>query len=242
MKPTPMAALTAFVLTICSFPAAGVATQSAGIVQTAPARAAPHGTQFSPAMLLPSPPARGSTQERAELAELHALIAAAPPARLDQARWDDSHEDPSIFDAVSGRTLSTLPQTWALLKLVQAEADRSANLAKTQFGRIRPWGVDPTLRACDAKPGSKPLRSYPSGHGVLGYSAGYVLAQLMPSRAPAILARAADYALSREYCAAHFPSDLEASHVVGTVVAERLLGDPDLATRIAAARRELADR
>ena len=64
----------------------------------------------------------------------------------------------------------------------------------------------------------------------------------MPERAPQIPARAADYALSREYCAVNFPSDTEASHAVGTFVAARLLADPRLATRIAAARAELAAR
>lgn len=174
--------------------------------------------------------------------QLHALIAVAPQPRLDQARQDDLQENPAIFDAAAGRTLSALPATWALLKQVQADADRTANAAKDLFPRTRPWGVDATLHACDAKPGSRPVRSYPSGHAVLGYSVGYVLAQLLPSRAAAIQARAADYALSREYCAAHFPSDTEASHVLGTVIGERSLADPALAGRIVAARRELASR
>ena len=66
------------------------------------------------------------------------------------------------------------------------------------------------------------------------------LAQLLPDQAPAILARAHDYALSREICGVHFRSDTDASHVVGTLVAARMLADPRLAARIAAARTELA--
>ena len=191
--------------------------------------------------LLPAPPSRGSAQEAAELVELHALIAAASPARLEQARQDDAHESPAIFDTATGRTLATLPATWTLLRRVQMDADRTANAAKDLFARTRPWGVDASLVACDTKPGSRPVRSYPSGHAVLGYSVGYVLARLLPARATAIQTRAADYALSRQYCAAHFSSDTEASHVLGAVIGERSLADPKLAAQIAAARRELAD-
>ena len=200
-------------------------------------------TTVSPVTLLPPPPARGSREEAAELAELHALIAAAPPTRLAQARADDGVEDPSIFDAATGRSL----ERQCLLPGRSCAPCRTMPIApsiwpRIIFGRPRPWGIDPTLHNCDAAPGRKPTRSYPSGHAVLGYSVAYVLARLAPDRAPQVMARAADYALSREYCAAHFPSDTEASHVVGTLIAAQLLADPRLAGRIAAARAELAAR
>jgi len=73
----------------------------------------------------------------------------------------------------------------------------------------------------------------------MGYSVGWTLAQLMPYRAPQILARAEDYALSREICGVHYPSDTEASHVIGTLTAATLFSDPRLAGQIAAARAEL---
>lgn len=194
---------------------------------------------FPETQTLPPPPAAGSEREVLELEWLHRLIAATSPARLEQARWDDQHEDPGLFDAVVGRKLEDLPATWALLKTVQNEGDRAADIPKLHFARRRPWSVDATMPNCDAGKGANPLRSYPSGHATLGYSVGWTLAQLMPDRAPAILARADDYALSRQICGVHFPSDTEASHVIGTIVAERLWADPRLAERIAAARAEL---
>ena len=196
----------------------------------------------APAQMLPAPPPKGSPAEREELADLHTLIAATSPARLAQAKSDDSHEDPAIFDTAVGRKLADLPATWSLLKTVQNDADLAADLAKDHFARTRPWGVDPSLPNCDAGTGKKPTRSYPSGHSVLGYSVGWMLAQLDPARAPQILDRAADYALSREICGVHFRSDAEASHVIGTLVAARILADPRAASRIAAARAELAAR
>ena len=192
-----------------------------------------------PTMVLPKPAPRGSDIEKAELAALHRIVESASTQRLAQARWDDQHEDPALFDGVLGVKLETMPATWALLKSVQEEGDAAADLAKEQFARMRPWAVDPTLANCDTGKGANPLRSYPSGHSTLGYSVGFVLAHLVPEKAEAILARAADYAMSREVCGVHFPSDTEASHVIGTIVATRLLADPAFAGGMSAARKEL---
>ena len=197
-------------------------------------------TTVLPDQLLPAPPAQGSAAEAIELGQVRKIVAAASPERVGQARWDDAHEDPSIFDGVMGRRLADLPATWALLRTIQNDTDLTVNLAKLHFARIRPWGIDPSLPNCDAGKGKKAVGSYPSGHSGLGYSVGWVLAQLVPEKAPAILARAQDYAFSREICGVHFPSDTEASHVVATLVAVRLFADPRLASRIAAARAELA--
>lgn len=62
----------------------------------------------------------------------------------------------------------------------------------------------------------------------------------MPEKSQLILARAHDYAVSRLYCGAHYASDTEASHVIGTMVGIDLLADPRLAGKIAAARAELS--
>ncbi|NIJ65129.1 acid phosphatase (class A) [Sphingomonas leidyi] len=190
--------------------------------------------------IVPAPPARGSDVEKLELAYLHALIAGTSPARMEQARRDDAHEDPSIFDQAMGIDLKTLPATWELLGLVHNDANLAANIAKEHFARVRPWGVDPTMPNCDAGKGKQPTRSYPSGHSTLGYSVGLMLATLAPAKARAVLDRARDYALSREICGVHFPSDTEASHVIASIAVARILASPAAAARIAAARAELA--
>ena len=195
-----------------------------------------------PDQMLPAPAPAWSPYEALELAMVRQVIATASPARMEQAKWDDAHEDPAIFDQAVGRKLATLPATWALLLTVQHESDLAADLAKDHFARVRPWGVDRSLPNCDAGKGKQPTRSYPSGHSSLGYSVGWMLAELVPEKARAIMARAQDYALSREICGVHFPSDTEASHVLGTLTAARLYADPRLAPRIAAARAELAAR
>lgn len=198
------------------------------------------GAALDPMHMLPAPAAKGSALESLELDRIRALQSGVSAERKAQAKADGDLEDPSIFNAVVGHDLRTLPNTWALLTLVQTENDLVINAGKNGFGRTRPWGVVPSIAICEDMTGKQPTRSYPSGHAGLGYSVGWTLAQLMPDRAPAILARARDYALSREICGAHFASDTEASHVIGTTTAWTLFNDLRLAGLYAAARAELA--
>ncbi len=196
---------------------------------------------LDPAKLLPPPPVRGSAEERREVDAVRAIVAQASPAQKARATADDRDETPDIFDAAIGPTFHArqLPATWALLTAVQRAEEQAATRAKKMFGRTRPWGVDTTLVPCDAAPGKKPTNSYPSGHAMLGYSVGLVLAEVIPDRAPQILTRAQDYAVERVICGAHFPSDVEASHALASIVVTRLQVTPEYAAQLEAARNEL---
>ena len=198
--------------------------------------------KFVPSQILPSPAAPGSPAEAFELETLHRLIAGGSPARMAQAKEDSDNETPSLFNKVLGFDLKDRPATWKLLELVQSEADIAAGDSKVFFHRMRPYSADPGIPFCERKadPAKPEYRGYPSGHATLGYSTGWVLAHLMPAKADMILARAQDYALSRQYCGAHYASDTEASHVIGTLVGIDLMADPRLAAMVAAARTELA--
>jgi acid phosphatase (class A) len=197
--------------------------------------------QVDPARLLPPPYADGSDLQKAELAEVERVYRSRTPERLAQAEWDDKHESAELFFAVLGPKfdLAKLPATAKLLATVDSEQSVVANIAKRYFLRKRPWAIDPALVACDYKPNAPTLTSYPSGHATLSYSMGYVLAALMPDKAQPILARAQEFAYSRVVCAAHYPSDIEASHVLGTEVAMMLLESPRFRAAFDASRAEL---
>ena len=195
---------------------------------------------YQPNLVFAPPPKRGSKQEAQELAHLRVLIAEASPERLAQAKWDGDTEDPRLYNAVLGRDLTKLPATWALLIEVQNEADAAIDIGKVFFARARPYAIDLDLPTCKKRDPAKLPRSYPSGHSAVGYSVGWALAKLLPALAPQILARGQDYALSRELCGNHFHSDTEASHVIATMIAEKLLADPRMADKLAAAKAELA--
>jgi acid phosphatase (class A) len=96
-----------------------------------------------------------------------------------------------------------------------------------------------SLVACDYKPNANPLSSYPSGHATLAYSDGLILEGLMPEKAQAIVSRAKEYAYSRLVCGAHYASDLEASHVLGTELVMLMMKEPKFAADFDAAKAEL---
>jgi membrane-associated phospholipid phosphatase len=161
---------------------------------------------------------------------------------MAQALWDDGHEDATLYAGVLGSRfdLARLPVTAKVLALVVNDEDIAGDMAKAYFKRPRPWSLDPTLKGCPYRPNANPLTSYPSGHATAGYAVGVVLADLVPARAAAILARAQDYAFSRLVCGLHYRSDLAAGEVLGTVVAEDILHDPRMQADLSAARAELA--
>jgi acid phosphatase (class A) len=225
--------------------AAAMATLSGScLAQTAPAKPVKMLEHLLPAdidanRLLPPPPVDGSEANRAELAELHRIIATATPQRMAQAKWDDDHEDPSMFAATvgAGFDLSKLPATAEVLAIVQNDASMASSAAKKTFQRKRPWAVDATVKTCD--PDDKPLTSYPSGHSTLGYSLGMTLAVLIPEKSQAFMARASDYAFSRVVCGAHYPSDTQASQALAASLVTALLKDPEFQAKMQAAHVEL---
>lgn len=197
---------------------------------------------LDPTHLVSAPPADGSPAQQAELAQVHRLIAARTPERLAKAEWDDKHEDAGLYAETLGPKfdLAKLPKTAALLAIVDAER-KQAEKAKDVFKRKRPWAVDASIKPCDHgdTSGKNPLSSYPSGHSLTGYSLGAALADLIPTKAGDIQARAADYAYSREVCGAHYHSDTEASRVLATALVVKLWDQPSLQPVIADARTEL---
>lgn len=220
-----------------------LAIPDAGMAQAAPKSLQYlDGALFQPVLILPAPVAKDMSANARELAALRQLIATASPQRLKQAYEDAIHEDPAIFNETLGLDLKKLPATWELLEIVNHESAIVASIAKEHFHRMRPYSADASLPFCEGKadPAKPAYRSYPSGHSTLGYAVGVALARLLPDRAGKIMGRAQDYAMSREYCGAHYASDIQASEVIGTLAATLLLNDPRLADKVAAARAELS--
>jgi acid phosphatase (class A) len=213
--------------------------------QTPPAPAADAPAEFLTAAeldssrLLPPPPAEGSVAARIELAELHAIVDARTPAELAHAQFDDKTEDASIFNAAMGPgfDLAKLPKTARLMADVKREEKAAKASAKLHFLRKRPWIVDDSFKSCSRE--DEPLSGYPSGHTTLGFSSAVVLADIAPTKAEALLARAADYGHSRLVCGMHFKADVVAGQALGTAVAIRLLSKPAFRAERDAAESEL---
>ncbi len=206
--------------------------------------------ETDPGRLLPPPPMDGSASQKKELAEAEHLVATRTPERFAQAKWDNDHEDASAFYATLGSDfdIKKLPETAKLLALVLNDQSVVASASKVFFHRRFPVAAaGPAVVSyqdwsCDAdvkKPADRPLRSYPSGHATMGYSLGIVLAELMPEKSQAILARAADFAYSREICGDHYHADVEASHALGNALGIMFLNNATLNPQIEASKAEL---
>ena len=196
-------------------------------------------TAYNPAQLLPPPPADGSAENKAEMNELQTLQRDSSAAEYAHAKEDGEAESVMAFAGVMGPgfDLKALPKTAALFADLRKEEKDAAKRAKNYFQRNRPWVLESSLKTCTRN--DDPKSSYPSGHATMGYSFAVVLAALVPEKAPAIMARAADYANSRLICAVHYRSDIVAGQVLGTAVAVELFSVPKFKAEFDAARAEL---
>ena len=195
-----------------------------------------------PSHLLPPPPAPGSARGKAELEELKHIVAARTPEMLAAARHDDGDEKPDLFQNVLGPALdlTKLPATSKVLNEVADEEDPGTKPAKAYFHRDRPWIVDPSIKTCVTPKPTQDHASYPSGHATRSFSMGIILASLVPAKAPAIMARADEFAENRLVCGMHFRSDIEAGQAMGTVIALSLMQNAAFKADYAAAKAELA--
>lgn len=220
--------------------AVAVTLVSATLLASAPPPSLLSPADLDPATVLPPPPAVGSEQARAEVAELLAMDRTRTEAMLDAARHDSETKDASIFaEAIGpGFDLAKLPATGALMRDVRVAEKDAADRAKAHFRRNRPWVALPKLHHC-GKDDDADWSSYPSGHTTMAYSMAAVLAQLEPAHAGALLARAARYGESRVVCEVHWRSDVTAGQTLGAVVAERLMAKPSFRAEFEAARAEL---
>jgi len=81
--------------------------------------------------------------------------------------------------------------------------------------------------------------SYPSGHASIGWAWALTLAEMVPDKSDAILARGMSFGNSRYVCGVHWKSDVEAGRLVGAATVSRLHDDPVYRAQVELARREI---
>jgi acid phosphatase (class A) len=210
----------------------GAAPASAGLLDPA---------GYDASKFLPPPPQADSAVTQGELAELRAIAASASVGAREFAAHDAKDETPDIFNSAIGFDIATTPQTQKLLQLVADEEDGDSKTAKAFFHRDRPYTVDSSLKTCTPTKPGKAANSYPSGHATLAFSMGIVLAQVLPSKSQAVLARSKEYAENRLVCGVHYRSDIVAGQQFGTVLALRLMENAAFKSQMDLAMTELAN-
>lgn len=134
---------------------------------------------------------------------------------------------------------ASLPKTAALFNAASHDASIVAKSGKNFFSRARPYIANPDVHPSvplNPKDGND---SYPSGHATFGYMTAILLAQIVPEKRDAIFARGREYGENRVVDGVHYPSDVEAGRIDGTLVAEALLADPKFQKAFAEAKAEV---
>jgi acid phosphatase (class A) len=178
--------------------------------------------------LLAPPPDPDSAMQKYDSRKIAEVLTERTPSDVAQASAD-AHRNVFVFGPVMGANFDEahLPLTAALFKRANNDTEIFIDLAKAHFQRPRPAGSPETHG------------SYPSGHAAFASSAAILLSQMVPEKRDAIFARAAIFAESRIIAGVHYPTDVEAGWISGTVMAQVLMSQPKFQTDFAAAKAEV---
>jgi acid phosphatase (class A) len=175
--------------------------------------------------LLPPPPAAGSVAGASDLKAVLDVQGSRTASDADAAKADAERSVFRFADAIGpGFRAPSLPRTAAFFERVAQFDKASVGVTKAYWRHPRPAVVSKAVHPLDAE---KPDDwSYPSGHATFGYTAAVLLANMVPEDRTAIFERADIYAQHRIVMGAHFPSDIRAGQIAGTLIAAQLLADP----------------
>jgi acid phosphatase (class A) len=189
--------------------------------------------------LLAPPPALGSAAETKDLA---AVMDAEKDRDADEAVAAEEDHERTVFrfaDVMGAAfTPRNLPFATKFFQRVYSDQNKVVKEAKTHFGRPRPFVVSADLTPM-IYPKATP--SYPSGHTTFAYVMAILLANMVPEKAVPIFDRAAEYGYNRVVAGAHFPTDVEAGRIAGTVIDSVFFHEPRFMTDFIRARTEVRE-
>lgn len=172
-------------------------------------------------VLFPPPPPPGSAEQQADLAGVLAWqnkrteADCARAARTAKDEYDAFWGDRSPFPG-------PVPEEFKeFFARVASDFEEALDGMKARFKRPRPFAAYPD----DAKPCIKKSKSfsYPSGHSSAAWATAGVLSDLVPERRDEFRAKAEAIALDRLVGGVHYPADIAAGKVFGTLFHEQLL-------------------
>jgi acid phosphatase (class A) len=188
--------------------------------------------------LLPPPPANDSAQMKAELGEILTIQVTRTPEMAARAVADAEENVWRFSDVIDNPkfTKENLPKFSAFFDRVVETEGAVVDPAKDVWKRPRPHLYSDLVKPI--VPLSK-SGSYPSGHTTVGTLMGIVLANMVPEKRTAIMARAWEYGHNRVVGGIHYASDIEAGRIAGTVIAQTIMTHDDYKTEYEGAKAEL---
>jgi acid phosphatase (class A) len=195
--------------------------------------------------LLPPPPAPGSLAEKSDVEAVIEASTARSPLEAERAHADGTISVLRFADVLGdGFSAEKMPFAVPFFGQVASDAHVIVGAAKVEFDRLRPFIVDSRVQPIgnDIEVATAPRHrsgSYPSGHATFAYVTSILLAAMVPEKSAEIFTRAAVYAQHRVVAGVHFPTDIDAGRIAGTVIANILLHDPRFQGDFARARVEV---
>lgn len=177
-------------------------------------------------------PASSSDQTKAELDYLLQLQHSRTPQEINRAEyiaqigsWPNilNPTDPDfeanrqhlfyILNSVTGKETDykKYPATTQLLMNCIQDIRATEFRLKEYFKRPRPYHIESRLQPL-ARINSP---SFPSGHSLWSYTEAYIFSELFPDKRKEFINTAAEVRWSRELMGIHYPSDNEASRIIG---------------------------
>jgi hypothetical protein len=186
--------------------------------------------------LIPPAPAKGSTQDQADLAGVLQAQATRTPAQEAEARRDETFKITLVTSALGPDvTAAKDPVLFALLNKSEKQIEAVTAYLKDYYQRNRPYVDHPEVK--NLFPAKNP--SYPSGHASSAETQADLLTLLFPAQQAALHARALAIAQSRVDAGVHYPSDIQEGMALGDKVAALLEDNPAFQKDLAAARAEV---
>ena len=186
--------------------------------------------------LLAPPPLPGSPEQAADLSEVVAVYHACSSNDMAMAyserKFSIFNFTPVVGDFFQSKNL---PKTAAFFERVQKQAETVTDQAKDFYRRPRPYTVDTNL----ANGKLEKSFSYPSGHSTESMVLALVLADLIPDKHDAIIAKARSIGWHRVEIARHYMTDIYAGRVLAQAIVREMKASPDFQRDFAEAQAEI---
>lgn len=177
------------------------------------------GSQFRVA----APPAFGSTEFQAALAEVKAITAARTADQLTIAQFWQGASGPggpmgyfsslaSGYAAEGQLNERRTARVFAMLHMAMMDATIGCWDSKYLYWYVRPFQVDPTITTPVGRPN---FPSYPSAHSCVSSAAAAVLSGLFPAQSASLNAKVAEAGIARIYGGLHYRFDITAGEILG---------------------------
>jgi acid phosphatase (class A) len=188
--------------------------------------------------LVPPPPPANSDAQRNDLRGVIDMQEKRTAQQVERATADNVLSIYRFGDVLGPNfTRANLPILDAFMERAEADARAILIATKSVMQRPRPAAASRDVRALGGTP--RLPTGYPSGGVVFTTLAAITLSKMVPEKRFELSERNREYAINRVVLGQHYPRDIQAGEIAGTVIAYALMEKPAFARDLETARTEL---